>query len=178
MSDTVLTQGERGRNSNRSSSHRSRCWCFTLNNQMEAEIQKILNSEHGYVMQEETGKQGTNHLQGVMKFKNPVRFSTVKKFLLRAHWEPCKKWIASVQYCSKVETRSGRMWSNVIDVNGRRENGTVALTQNEKKNIEENKLFNENFKEWKKIHIEKDVEDSMISWELNHSDVDLFMGMY
>jgi len=92
---------------------KSRAWCFTLNNYMEAEVLKLQSDKYQYVFQEETGENGTPHLQGVIRFKEPVRFTAVKKLNGRAHWEKCKNWNASLKYCSKVETRSGNVYSNI-----------------------------------------------------------------
>lgn len=161
MTDTVLTHDERGRNTKVSSSMRKRCWCFTQNNHTEDDVNKIVDTNFGYVMQEETGKNGTSHLQGVIKYPNAVRFSTVKKLLPKAHIEVCKNWVASIQYCSKVESRTGRMWSTVIDVDARREIGTVTLTQNEKLKLENDKLFHKDFEKWKAKMIYGDVTWSM-----------------
>jgi len=65
-----------------------------------------------YAFQEETGETGTPHLQGVVYFKNPVSFATVKQWNLRMHVERSRDVTRSVQYCTKVETRSGRVWTN------------------------------------------------------------------
>ena len=174
MSDTVLTQEKRGRNTNSySTSTRKRCWCFTINNHSEEELEKIIQSGCDYVMQEEEGKKGTVHIQGVLRYKNAVRFPTVKKLLVRAHIEPCRNWPASVQYCSKVETRKGRMWSNVIKVEERRSNGTVTLTQEEQKKNESMWLFKNDFEKWKSEQVKKDVKWMMRNYVMSP---ELYMG--
>jgi len=92
---------------------KSRAWCFTLNNFMESETIKLQDDKYQYLFQEEIGENGTPHLQGVIRFKEPVRFTAVKKINGRAHWEKCKNWIASLKYCSKKETATGKRYTNI-----------------------------------------------------------------
>lgn len=92
---------------------KSRAWCFTLNNFMESEVLKLQDDKYQYLFQEEVGENGTPHLQGVIRFKEPVRFSAVKKINGRAHWEKCKNWNASLKYCSKNETATGNRYTNM-----------------------------------------------------------------
>jgi hypothetical protein len=73
--------------------------------------------QYSYVFQEEKSESGTAHLQGCFKHRNPIDFASVKKNMPRAHLEPCKNWNKSVLYCSKLETRSGSVYSNIdIDI--------------------------------------------------------------
>lgn len=75
---------------------RSRRWTFTLNNYKDhgwTEWQYILkdrfqiNADY-IVCEEEVGEQGTPHLQGYIRFKNAVRFTTLQnKFNGLAHLE-------------------------------------------------------------------------------------------
>ena len=90
---------------------RVRNWVFTLNNYTEEEI-KSLAQQNCYLFQEETGENGTPHLQGMLCFPNPMSLSSMKRINGRAHWEPCKNKIASIQYCSKESTRSGKIYCN------------------------------------------------------------------
>jgi len=50
---------------------------------------------------------GTLHAQGVVWFKNPRFLQGVKRYFESdtMHLEPCKYWDASVEYCTKEETR-------------------------------------------------------------------------
>jgi len=111
---------------------KSRNWCFTLNNYMEAEIKNICKDDYQYIFQEETGTSGTPHLQGLIMLKTPQALSFMKKINSRAHWEICKNKFASINYCQKGETRSGMLYKNidVVDLFG--SNGTA---QKEEKNI-------------------------------------------
>lgn len=102
------------RNTNKADSQlKGRAWCFTLNNYMESEVNKLQSDAYSYLFQEEKGENGTPHLQGVIKFKEPVRFSAVKKLNCRAHWELCKNYNASLNYCSKEETLDGERYTNI-----------------------------------------------------------------
>lgn len=92
---------------------RSRQWTFTLNNYKKEDIKNfcMLNAE--YVFQEETGEQGTPHLQGVVIFKNARTLSSMKRLEGRTHWEVCRDKSASIVYCSKDDTRTGQIYTNI-----------------------------------------------------------------
>jgi len=92
---------------------KSRAWCLTINNYVEEDV-FLLQQCDQFVFQEETGTEGTVHLQCVVKFKNPRSFKSMKKQFPRAHVEKCKNWSASIAYCSKLDTRTGKLWSNVL----------------------------------------------------------------
>lgn len=95
------------------SSVKGRAWCFTLNNYMESEIKNLQTDDYQYLFQKEIGESGTPHLQGVIRYKEPVRFTAVKKLNSRAHWEKCKNWNASLNYCSKNDTSEGELYTNI-----------------------------------------------------------------
>lgn len=92
---------------------RERSFCFTLNNYKEEDIKDLLECGADYVFQEETGENGTKHLQGVLFFKNAISFDKLKKKFPRQHWEVCKNKKASIKYCSKEETRTGKVYANI-----------------------------------------------------------------
>lgn len=92
---------------------RNRNWFFTLNNFMESEIISLQNDSYEYVFQEETGKNGTPHLQGLICMKNAVSLQHMKNINSRAHWEICKNKNAAKNYCIKDETRTGAIYSNM-----------------------------------------------------------------
>jgi len=113
-SDELSQSVSGGGNTNNPARNRSRVWFFTWNNHTEESVSKILSllKPEAYAMQEETGeKKGTTHLQGVLKFKTQVSFTTLLKVDKKIHWERCKDWKASVAYCTKIETRSGKVWT-------------------------------------------------------------------
>lgn len=99
---------------------KGRCWCWTLNNATAEEVTHILDSlpETKYCFQEEQGENGTPHLQGVARWENAISFASAKRAIgERAHIEPCRSWKNSVAYCSKTETRVGRIWHNIAGLN-------------------------------------------------------------
>lgn len=107
---------------------KSRNWIFTLNNYMDSEIKKITEIQCLYIFQEETGELGTPHLQGTLMFRNAMQFNTIKKLLPRARIDRCDNKIASIRYCSKNDTRTGKIYSNFdytkYDTLAQRHNGT------------------------------------------------------
>jgi len=96
-------------------------WSFTFNNyeieQIEM-IEQILRHEcKWYVFQEETGEQGTKHLQGTLCLIQRKRMTQLKKLIdERIHWEMTKSVKASVIYCTKAETRSGKIFAFGFDI--------------------------------------------------------------
>nr|WAE42365.1 MAG: replication associated protein [Cressdnaviricota sp.] len=88
---------------------------FTINNPTEVFIGVLLKyfdaNAKKYQIQEETGENGTPHLQGVVMFDKEIR-STVWDSKSLGHYEKLKgSFEDCVKYCSKVETRTGRNWS-------------------------------------------------------------------
>jgi hypothetical protein len=87
--------------------YRARSYCFTLNNPNNDEIQKVKNycvtKSQCHIIGSEIGESGTPHLQGYIRFKNAVRFTTLQKALGgRAHIEKCKGTEQeNLDYCSK-----------------------------------------------------------------------------
>jgi NAD-dependent dihydropyrimidine dehydrogenase PreA subunit len=93
----------------------SRSLFFTYNNYTEDEKNDILKwlkdrKDMSFVFQEETGENGTQHLQGVFKSKSPILFNTLKKLFPKVHWEGTKSWQKAIEYCSKDETRTGLIY--------------------------------------------------------------------
>lgn len=90
---------------------RSRRWCFTLNNYKDhgwTDWQYMLKDRFQLitdyiVCEEEVGEQGTPHLQGYLKFKNQIRFSSLQnKFNGFAHLEVAQgSDIDNRNYCTK-----------------------------------------------------------------------------
>lgn len=106
-----------GRNTRSTVPKKARNWCFTLNNPTEeivAQLHKqFLTQKIDFVFQEEKGKSGTPHLQGLLCFQHAKSFATIKKLMPTAHIEVCRNKIASMQYCSKEDTRDGRCFTNM-----------------------------------------------------------------
>lgn len=63
----------------------------------------------------EKGKEGTPHIQGILK-TDSVRFSAVKKLLPRAHIEKARNAKALEQYATKEETRLAPLTSSKREV--------------------------------------------------------------
>lgn len=86
---------------------KARAYCFTINNYKNADIELLgtLEKECEIFWQKEIGQKGTEHIQGVLRWKNPRSFSQMKEMFPTAHIEICKNWIASKKYCQKIETR-------------------------------------------------------------------------
>lgn len=91
----------------------SRHWCFTLNNYTKEHIHTISSnsSNYSYIFQEETGENGTPHLQGYIDFKKKVRPKNIFD-IITIHWEKCRNIKKSIEYCHKLETRTGEIYSN------------------------------------------------------------------
>lgn len=91
-------------------------WFFTFNNYSEEDIimLRLLFDRicKLYKFQEETGKEGTKHLQGCISLKKKERFSTIKKYHPSIHWEKTRNEEAALAYSCKEETRTGRIFTN------------------------------------------------------------------
>lgn len=151
------THKNRGRgNTNTLPKSRNRSYCFTLNNYTDDDVKNIQKLDCKYCFQEETGESGTKHLQGVLYFKNPRTFSSIKKMLPRAHIEKTIDFSASVRYCSKEDTRTGLLYTNLSDLSKYGTNDTAldALS-------EESKKFKYNFDMWKQEMIERSIDEDM-----------------
>lgn len=109
-----MTQGTIGNTKNRA---RGRNWCFTLNNYSQDNINTLTQLNCDYVFQEETGENGTPHLQGVLIYKNAISFNSVKKIIPKGHIEYCNNVKASIEYCQKEETRTGKIFKKITNDN-------------------------------------------------------------
>lgn len=93
-----------------------RFWCFTWNNYKLEEFEQCVESEFPklcdrWTCQQETGKNGTSHIQGALKFKGRgLRFSALKKKWPECHWEQTRNVEASFKYCEKADTAVGKKW--------------------------------------------------------------------
>lgn len=95
-------------------------WCFTFNNysvEQVEQMEQILRHEcRWYVFQEEVGRQGTEHLQGTICLKVKQRLTQMKKINPKIHWEATKSVSASIAYCTKAATATGKIYTHGIDV--------------------------------------------------------------
>lgn len=114
-----MSQMSQGDGNTKVARNRSRTWVFTLNNYTEDELSQCLNVSGvvAYAMQEESGHdEKTPHIQGYLEFKNQIDFNTIKKLLPRAHIEKCKDKKASIAYCTKEDTRTGRVFTKGVKI--------------------------------------------------------------
>jgi len=104
-SDVSDTPRELG---NTESSRDSACkqWFFTWNNYTDDDINSILIHTliQLYLFQKEISKSGTPHLQGVITLKKKERLSWWKNNFPRMHVEKVKNYVASSDYCTKIDT--------------------------------------------------------------------------
>lgn len=91
-------------------------WFFTFNNYTEEDIimLRLLFDRicKLYKFQEETGENGTRHLQGAISLIKKERFNTIKKYNEKIHWEKTRNEEAAMNYACKEETRTGRIYTN------------------------------------------------------------------
>ncbi len=120
--NTPNTPKHIGRNTNmcpKLTPKRARSWCFTWNNHTQ-ENWHTCTSLFGsmkikkMVCQEEKGKNGTRHIQGFIQFNNAINFTTLKRTDEKIHWEVCRNIPASINYCSKEDTRVGKIFKHGI----------------------------------------------------------------
>lgn len=86
-----------------------RNWFLTWNNYPTdgVETLKTLGKQAKYyVFQEEIGKKGTAHIQGVLCFNNAKSWSQVRE-KIKGWWAPCINVEKAKVYCSKCDTRIG-----------------------------------------------------------------------
>lgn len=103
---------------NTQSSPESRSFSFTWNNYKQKDIKKIIKWFEGrkelkYVFQEETGKKGTPHLQGVFISKSAIKWSTCKTLFPKCRWKTTRNIEKSIAYCCKEDTRTGQTFTNM-----------------------------------------------------------------
>lgn len=118
-----------GPNGNTSRPSAARHWCFTFNNYTSDDINKILNifgsKNISYIFQEESGENGTRHLQGYIclpKKGRPSETVGIKEI----HWEKARNVSASILYCQKDDTCVGDRFSNMALPPAPREDTRVA----------------------------------------------------
>lgn len=117
--EQVEQRGARdGNTGKRPSQHKY--WCFTLNNWQVEQVEHLEQTLKGecqwYVFQEETGEEGTPHLQGTICLKARQRLGQLKVICDKAHWEPTRSVNSSIAYCTKRDTRTGALHSFGIDL--------------------------------------------------------------
>lgn len=103
--------------------HRTRNWCFTLNNYTEQELNFFKSPITGIrylVCGLESGKNETPHLQGFLQTSDAHDMSWLKNNLSsRAHWEMAKGSVEdNIRYCTKEGNHYN--WGSAINTQGTR----------------------------------------------------------
>lgn len=92
-------------------------WCFTYNNYDDAPMfsELLKGVARRFIFQEETGEEGTPHLQGFVEFEWKCRPKEKVK-IPKIHWEIARDVGMSINYCSKTDTRTGKIFNFRIPV--------------------------------------------------------------
>lgn len=94
-------------------------WFFTFNNYTLEDIEQIervlRDLNIAYIFQEELSESKTQHLQGFIKSDKRIRWTELK-LSKKIHWEKCINEKASIAYCSKDETRNGKIFKYKIKI--------------------------------------------------------------
>lgn len=100
--------------------NKAKNWVFTFNNYNSEDLGLIVpvfdEKCQKWIFQEETGENGTPHLQGCIFLKEKMRPSELK-LSKKIHWELMKGTeMEAIKYCSKNETRTGQIFksNNII----------------------------------------------------------------
>lgn len=92
-------------------------WCFTWNgykseqSELDFTLSILQHMCKWYIIQEETGESGNDHLQGTLALLQRKRLNQLKQISFKIHWEPTKQLSASACYCSRESKRSGKIWA-------------------------------------------------------------------
>ncbi len=93
---------------------RSFNWFLTWNNYEEDSADQLIafGGVTRYCIQEEIGKEGTPHLQGVIVFSRRKRLATLHQAFPKVHWEKCRDLQAAKIYCTKLDSQKedGKQW--------------------------------------------------------------------
>ncbi len=91
-----------------------RHWFLTWNNPPEGGKEILLGlRSYRFAFQMEIGAEmGTPHWQGVFSFKSAVKWSTLCAKCSGAFWAPCRNIHAAKNYCTKLDTSKGEVYSN------------------------------------------------------------------
>ncbi len=88
-----------------------RRWFITWNNPPPQAIHILLDIPGliKYAIQEETGEEGTPHLQGCLVFDRDYNWDVLRT-RAKIYWRLCRSLHASRNYCTKMRSRSGKRW--------------------------------------------------------------------
>ncbi len=112
-SDDIGDSQEEPKNRKRSYNKKGKSWFLTWNNYTETSVETLLSlSPKKWMIQEEKGKEGTPHLQGILTFIADKTWLYLSAQVPECYWDLCRSVTASVKYCSKIDSRNGRIWMN------------------------------------------------------------------
>lgn len=117
--------------------------CFTLNNpESELVFDEVWM---GYlVYQKEKGEEGTEHYQGYLELKQAQRFSRLKAWLPRAHFEPRKgTQEQAIAYCKKEDTRLEGPWEFGLPKSQGKRSDLIALYSSAKQGKRKREVLEE-----------------------------------
>lgn len=85
---------------------RGRAWCLTVNNYTDStlsQLSRLSSKSTDWIIGKEIGEEKkTPHLQCYFRFKNQVRFTTLKNAVPNGHWQKAKGSVQqNYDYCSK-----------------------------------------------------------------------------
>ena len=96
--------------------NRARLYQVTINNPTAEEeksfVHECMMRQWDYIFQIEKGAEGTEHIQGMIGYKNQIKWVVVKEAFPRAHLEFVRGKKAMIAYCQKAETRVRGPFSN------------------------------------------------------------------
>lgn len=117
--ESIAVQASVSNNKDRSTkvTKQAQSYCFTLNNYTQTDISDIIlyckKNDYKYCFQEEVGECGTPHLQGVIKsLKGRITFTNLQSTIPRGRLSSTRSVQKSLAYCSKLETREGKVYNN------------------------------------------------------------------
>ncbi len=92
---------------------RKRHWFLTWNNPPEGGKEILLSlRSYRFAFQMEIGTSGTPHWQGVFSFKEAVKWSVLCSKCEGAYWAVCRNIHAAKNYCTKLDSSTGEIYSN------------------------------------------------------------------
>ncbi len=90
----------------------SSIWFLTWNDFPDNWQEKIrrLDGLIRWCCQEETGFSGNKHIQGVCVFNRVWGMTGLRVRCHGCHWEICRNVVSAQKYCSKLKSRTGKVW--------------------------------------------------------------------
>lgn len=102
-------------------SFKARSWIFTLNNYTDEEVEHLLSNFQekscNYILGKEVAPStGTPHIQGFVRYRNPISSNSMKSLNARMHFEKAKgNLLSNYKYCSKEGNFITNIKKNSLD---------------------------------------------------------------